>query len=129
MATLDDVERLVTALPDVTEGTTFRNRAWFVAGNVFCWVRPFSKADIRRFGADPVPGGPIVGLRTEDVTERDAIVAQGDVGLFTIEHLANHPGYLVQLDVVDDARLALGVEDAWLARAPRSLAEAYLRDR
>lgn len=129
MPTLADVERLCTALPGVTEGTTFGNRAWFVEKAVFCWVRPFTKADVRRFGDDPVPTGDIVGLRTEDLLERDAVLADGSPGLFTIEHLARHPGYLVQLDAVDPARLAVAVEDAWLARAPADLADSYLPDR
>lgn len=126
MPTLADVERLCTALPEVREGTTFGNRAWFVEKAVFCWVRPFSKADVRRFGDDPVPSGEIVGLRTEDIAERDAVLAEGAPGLFTIEHLARHPGFLVQLEVVDPTRLETAVEDAWLARASTALGRAYL---
>ncbi len=126
MPTLADVERLCTALPQVHEGTTFGNRAWFVEKAVFCWVRPFSKADLRRFGDDPVPSGDIVGLRTEDLGERDAILAEGVPGLFTIEHLARHPGFLVQLEVVDPVRLETAVEDAWLARASTTLGRSYL---
>lgn len=129
MPTLADVERLCTALPSVTEGTTWGHRAWFVEKAVFCWVRPFSQADLRRLGDQPVPHGDIVGLRTEDLAERDAILAEREPGLFTIEHLANHPGYLVALEEVDAARLATAVEDAWLARAPERLARAHLDTR
>jgi hypothetical protein len=129
VTTLADVERLCTALPSVSEGTTFGNRAWFVEKAVFCWVRPFTKADLRRFGDAPVPTGDLVGLRTEDLAERDAVLAEGAPELFTIEHLARHPGYLVQLDAVDPARLATAVEDAWLARAPERLARAHLDPR
>ena len=67
MPTLADVERLCTALPSVSEGTTFRNRAWFVDKAVFCWVRPFTQADLRRLGDARVPQGDIVGLRTVTV--------------------------------------------------------------
>ena len=129
MATVEEVERLCVALPGVSEGTTWGNRAWFVQKAVFCWVRPFSQADLRRFGDDPVPQGDIIGLRTEDLAERDAILAEGVTGFFTIEHLANHPGFLVELVVVDPDRLATAVEDAWRARAPRPLAERFLADR
>jgi hypothetical protein len=127
--TLADVERLCAALPEVSEGTTFGNRAWFVEKAVFCWVRPFTKADVRRFGDAPVPTGDIVGLRTEDLAERDAILAEGVPGFFTIEHLARHPGFLVQLEVVDAGRLETAVEDAWLARASTALGRSYLADR
>ena len=128
MVTVEEVERLCLALPSVTERTSYGNRAWFVEKAMFCWVRPFSQADLRRFGDDPVPQGDVVGLRTEDLAERDAILAEGVPGFFTIEHLANHPGFLVELGVVDPDRLATAVEDAWLARAPRPLAERYLAD-
>lgn len=126
---MEDVERLVLALPDVSERSSYGRRAWFVGKAMFCWVRPFTKADLVRFGDDPVPQGEIVGLRTEDLAERDAILAEGATGFFTIEHLAGHAGFLVALEAVDDERLALAVEDAWLARAPRALAERFLADR
>ncbi|RYY49894.1 MAG: hypothetical protein EON53_03735 [Actinomycetales bacterium] len=129
MATVEDVERLCLALPEVAERTSWGNRAWFVEKAMFCWVRPFSKADLRRFGDDPVPQGEIVGLRTEDLAERDAILGEGVPGFFTIEHLVNHPGFLVELDLVDPARLETAVEDAWLARAPARLAESWLAER
>lgn len=129
MSSLADVERLCLALPGVAKRTSWGHRAWFVEKAMFCWVRPFSKADLRRFGDAPVPTGDIVGLRTEDLAERDAILAEGADGFFTIEHLAGHPGFLVQLDAVDPTRLETAVEDAWLARAPADLARSYLADR
>ena len=32
MVTLDDVAQIAMELPEVTEGTRFRNRTWFVGG-------------------------------------------------------------------------------------------------
>ena len=40
MVTWDDVERIATALPEVTEGTSWGNRCWKVKGRTFAWVRP-----------------------------------------------------------------------------------------
>ena len=50
MATIDDVAELALRLPDVTEGERHGTRTWFVGRKAFAWERPFSKADVRRFG-------------------------------------------------------------------------------
>ena len=70
VATLDDVTRLACELPEVTEGERHGNRTWFVAGKAFAWDRPFSKADIRRFGDETPPEGPILAVRVEDLGEK-----------------------------------------------------------
>jgi hypothetical protein len=48
MATIDDVARMVMALPEVTEGERHGNLTWYISGKAFAWDRPFSKADIKR---------------------------------------------------------------------------------
>ncbi|SKC78168.1 MmcQ/YjbR family DNA-binding protein [Krasilnikoviella flava] len=124
MVTLDDAARAAAALPDVTETTTFRNRAWAVSGRVFTWVRPFSKADLRRFGDDPVPDGPILAVVVDDLGEKEAVLAARPETL-TIPHLDGVAVVLVRLDAVDATALRELLVDAWLAKAPRSLAEAH----
>jgi hypothetical protein len=57
MATFEDVARMAAELPDVTEGERYGNRTWLVGGKAFAWDRPFSKADIRRFGDQVPPDG------------------------------------------------------------------------
>ncbi|MBL0887380.1 hypothetical protein [Myceligenerans indicum] len=122
MASYDDVARLVADLPETAEGTRSRGRAWFVAGRAFAWERPFSKADVRRFGDDDVPAGPILAVSVDDLGEKEAVLAEGRPGVFTIEHFDGYAALLVQLDVVSGTHLAEAVEDAWCAKAPPGLA-------
>ncbi len=124
---MDDVTALISALPEVTEGASYGHRAWSVRGKTFAWERPFSKADIKRFGDQPPPTGPIVAVRLADLGEKEAILATGTKGFFTISHFDNYPAFLIQLDRVTKKALREALVDGWLACAPAALAEDYQR--
>jgi hypothetical protein len=126
VVTLDDAVRMVTALPEVTEGRRYGNRTWFVADKAFAWERPFSKADIRRFGDSAPPAGPILALVTADIEDKEAVLAMGSKGFFTIPHFDGLAAVLVQLDVATQRPLRRAIEDAWLASAPGRLSQAFL---
>jgi hypothetical protein len=129
VATLDDVARIVAELPEVTEGERHGNRTWSVAGKGFAWERSFSKADIRRFGDAVPPGGPILAVRVEDLGEKEAVLAAGHPGFFTVPHFNGYAAVLIQLTraATKDVRDAL--VDGWLACAPPKLADDYLKHR
>ena len=120
---------IARTLPEVEEGTTYGNRAWKVRGRTFAWDRPFSKADVARFGDEPVPDGPILGVRVDDLDEKEAVLAAGTPGVFTIPHLDGFAAILVQLDAMTEDDLRDALVDGWLSMAPRRLAEAFLADR
>lgn len=116
MPTVEDAAALALALPDVVEKPSYGHRAWFVGKAHFAWERPFSKADLRRFGDDPVPAGPILAVRLDDLGEKEALLGSNDA-FFTIPHLDGHPIVLIRLEVVSRSDLADAIEDAWLAGA------------
>lgn len=80
MVTVDDAARIASDLPGVTEGERHGHRTWSVAGKAFAWERPFSKADLRRFGDSAIPEGPILAVRVEDLSEKEAMLAAHSKG-------------------------------------------------
>jgi hypothetical protein len=127
MVSLEEAEKMARALPDVSEGVRWGNRTWNVAGKTFAWERPFSKADIKRFGAETPPDGPIVAVRVEDLGEKEAVLGANHKGVFTIAHFEGYPAVLVQLKVVGKRVLRDLLLDAWLTCAPAALAAEHMK--
>jgi hypothetical protein len=127
MVTIEAAAQLAMALPDVTEGTRYGNRTWSVNGKGFAWERPFSKADLKRFGTETAPEGPIVAITVEDLADKEAVLASNTTAFFSIQHFNGYPAYLVQLNKVTKKALQEAILDGWLACAPRKLADEYLK--
>jgi hypothetical protein len=115
--------------PAVVEGDRYGHRSWSVGKKAMAWERDFSKADLKRFGDEPVPDGPILALTVDDLAEKEAVLAAGHKGFFTIPHFDGYAAVLVQLRVVAKKALRDAIEDAWLACAPEPLVQEHLSGR
>jgi hypothetical protein len=126
MVSVEEAARMAMELPEVTEGKRYGNRTWFVAGKAFAWERPFSKADVRRFGDVTPPEGPILAVRVADLGEKEAVLAAEPEAFFTIPHFDGFSAVLIQLDVVTTRSVREAIVDGWLACAPARLADDYV---
>jgi hypothetical protein len=124
-ATLDDVATIALGLPDVTEGERHGTRSWAVNGKVFAWERHYSKADLKRFGHDTPPREPILAVRVDDLAEKEAVLAAGTKGVFTIPHFDGYAAILIELRAVGKRALKEAIVDGWLSQAPPDLATRF----
>lgn len=127
MATWDDVRRIALELPEASEGVSRDLRAWRVKDKGFVWERPLRRADLEALG-DAAPAGPILGARVEHLVAKEALLADDPAVFFTTPHFDGYPAVLVRLERIGLEDLREVIVEAWLARAPKRLAEAYLRE-
>ena len=125
MADWDDVDRLALALPGAAGGSSYGNRAWTVRGKAFAWERPLRRSDREALG-DAAPEGPILGARVEHLVAKEALLADAPGVYFTTPHFDGYPAVLVRLGDIAVDELEELLAEAWLARAPKRLAKAFL---
>jgi hypothetical protein len=118
---VDDVASVAMGLPEVTEAERHGHRTWFVGKKAFAWERPFSKADIKRYGAESPPAGEILAVSVADLADKEAVLAADHPGFFTIPHFNGYAAILIQLERATDADVREALVDAWLAQAPARL--------
>jgi len=122
MASWDDVERIVAVLP----GTDLKGpRQWTVHGKLFVWERPLRAKDLDELG-DAAPAEPPVAFRVADEGEKAALLGDAPDVFLTTSHFDGYPIVLARLDHVAVPQLEELLQDAWLARAPKRLAQEYL---
>ncbi len=105
----DDVRRLATALPRVTEKPSYGTPGFRVADRLFARIHQ--------------DGGLLV-VWCDGLDEKDALLDSDPDVFTTTPHYDGHPMVLVRLDAVDEERLRAVLEDSWRLRAPARLRAA-----
>jgi hypothetical protein len=128
-ATVDDVHALARSMPGVAVEAG-RSTVYQVRGKSFVFFRT----------PRPDAFDPETGERYDDVivfwvgsdADKQALLADESTPFFTTPHFDGHPSVLLRgcrVGELDRDELAEVVYDAWLARAPKRMAAAWLAAR
>jgi hypothetical protein len=128
VATLRDVEKLALALPETVKSEDDDGRpSYSVNGKVICWHR-----SPRPDALDAKTGERLTDVfvfRTTDLDVKE-MTLQDERGIFfTTPHWNGYPAVLIRipdLRQVRRAELRDLIEEAWLSRAPKRVAKAWL---
>jgi len=121
MATLKDVDAIALSLPQVTKEVDADGRPTYsVDGKTFCFHRTPRK---------DAPFDDVFVFRTGDLESKELLLADPRGIFFTTPHWQGHPAVLIHLPDLkrlQKAEVRDAVIDAWLSRAPKKLARAWL---
>jgi hypothetical protein len=126
MATWRDVHHIALSFPGtIEEKSPQGRRTWMVKDKFFVWERPLRSSDIKALG-DDAPDGPILGVVTDGLEMKEALLGSDPRVYFTTPHFDGYPAVLVKLEKISLRELKDVIRESWLARAPRRVAEAFL---
>ena len=126
MATWKDVSRLALSLPESLESLSSEgHRQWRVKDKSFAWERPLRRGDLEALGSS-APRGPILAVRVPDLGAKEALLADDAAVYFTTPHFNGYPAVLVRLPRITRPELKELLTEAWLSRAPKRVAAAFL---
>jgi len=121
MATLRDLDGLALELPETTKEVDRDGRpSYLVTGKWFVFHRPPRR---------DAPFDDVLAFRTDGIESKELLLADPRGIWFTTPHWNGYPGILIHipdLKRLSKAELREAVEEAWLMRAPKKLARAYL---
>jgi len=132
MATWADVESIALALPEVAEEPSYGDRAWKVRKKTFAWERPLRQKEVEELGGfEPdgrAPTGDILGIRVADEEAKQALTSSEPDIFFVTSHFDGYPAVLIRLARIGRDELEEVLIEAWLVKAPKRLAAAYLAE-
>jgi hypothetical protein len=126
-----DLDRLALAMPHTTKEPSADGRAaYFVHGKLFCCHR-----GRRRDAVDATTGerlDDVLMFRVADLGVKELLVSEDRGVYFTTPHFDGYPAVLMRipnLARVDREELEELVVEAWLTRAQKRVAKAWLAER
>ena len=130
MATMADLDGLALSLPQTTKALSADGRPeYLVHGKLFCCHRG------RRKDAIDVQTGErlddVLMFRVPDLDVKELLLADTRGVYFTTPHFDGYAAVLVriaQLEHIDREELQDLVEEAWVTRAQKRVAKAWLAD-
>ena len=111
MADWETVRELGLAYPEVEESTSYGQPGLRVRRKLFAWMSP-SETGALCVRVDP--------------DEKELLLESNPDAYFTTPHYANYPAVLIRFEHIGHEELAERIEDAWLLRAPRRVADQFL---
>jgi hypothetical protein len=130
VSTLADLDELALGLPQTTKELSDDGRpSYLVHGKMFCFHR-----GRRRDAVDPETGERLDDLlmfRVADVGVKELLLADDRGVFFTTPHFDGYPAVLMRipdLERLDREELEELVVEAWLTRAQKRVAKAWLEE-
>jgi hypothetical protein len=130
MTTMADLDELALAMPQATKEISDDGRpAYHVHGKLFCFHR-----SRRPDAIDPETGDrldDVLMFRVPDLDVKELMLADDRGVFFTTPHFDGYPAVLMRipdLDRVDREELHDLVAEAWLTRAQKRVAKAWLEE-
>jgi hypothetical protein len=127
---MEDLDELALAMPDATEEVTDDGRpVYLVHGKFFC-----SHRERRHDAIDPQTGermDDVLMFRVADLGEKELLLSDVRGVYFTTPHFDGYPAVLVRipdLARLDREELRDLIAGAWLSRAPKRVAKAWLAE-
>jgi hypothetical protein len=130
MTTMADLDELALAMPEATKEVSGDGRpAYLVHGKLFCCQR-----NRRADAVDAATGerlDDVLMFRVADLDVKELLLADDRGVFFTTPHFNGYPAVLVripQLSLLDRDELQDLVAEAWLTRAQKRVAKAWLAE-
>ena len=130
MATMADLDALAMAMPQTTKEVSEDGRpSYLVHGKMYCFHR-----SRRPDAVDPASGermADVLMFRVADLDVKELILSDDRGVYFTTPHFNGYPAVLMRipnLERLDREELRELVAEAWLTRAQKRVAKAWLAE-